>query len=94
MAKAKAICKCKYCGNEFHYVTYKNNSRDARDFEKWAAENIDECPECREKRIAAEHDEQARISAEAAKSKGWPELTGSEKQVRWATSIREGVGRN
>ena len=89
MAKAKAICKCKYCGNEFHYVTYKNNSRDARDFEKWAAENIDECPECREKRIAAEHDEQARISAEAAKSKGWPELTGSEKQISWANTIRE-----
>ena len=89
MAKAKAICKCKYCGNEFHYIAYKNNSRDARDFEKWAAENIDECPECREKRIAAEHDEQARISAEAAKAKGWPELTGSEKQVKWATSIRE-----
>ena len=89
MAKAKAICKCKYCGNEFEIIAYKYNSRDARDFEKWASDHYDECPECREKRIDAEHDEQARISAEAAKAKGWPELTGSEKQVKWATSIRE-----
>ena len=89
MAKAKAICRCATCGKEFPFVAYKNNSREARDFEKWAAENIDECPDCREKRIQEERAEQARISAEAAKAKGWPELIGSAKQVRWATSIRE-----
>lgn len=89
MAKATAICRCATCGKEFEYVAYKNNSSAARDFEKWAAENIDECPECREKRIAAEREEQNRISAEAAQTKGWPELTGTEKQVAWATSIRE-----
>lgn len=89
MAKAKAICRCKSCGNEFNYVAFKYNSRAARDFEKWASENIDECPDCREKRIAAEREEQTRISAEAAQSKGWPELTGTEKQVAWATRIRE-----
>ena len=89
MAKAMAICRCKSCGNEFNYVAFKYNSRAARDFEKWASENIDECPDCREKRIAAEREEQTRISAEAAQSKGWPELTGTEKQVAWATRIRE-----
>ena len=30
-----------------------------------------------------------RIATEEAQSKGWLELTGTEKQVRWAVQIRE-----
>lgn len=89
MAKAEAKCTCKYCGKEFEYVAYKVNSRAACDFEKWAAENIDECPECRDRRHAEERAEASRVAAEAAKAKAWPELTGTEKQVAWANRIRE-----
>lgn len=89
MARAKALCMCKTCGYEFEHIAYRGNSKDARSYEKWASENIDECPSCREERIKAEREKQNRISAEAAQTKGWPELTGTEKQVAWATSIRE-----
>lgn len=89
MAMAKAICKCATCGEEFEYRAFKTNSRDARDFEKWAAEHLDECPECRQKRIEREREEAALEAAEAAKANGWPELTGSEKQVSWANRIRD-----
>ena len=89
MAKARAICRCRYCGNEFEYITHKHNSSEARSFEKWAAENIDECPDCKEKRISKEREEASRAAAEAAKAKAWPELTGTEKQIAWANRIRE-----
>lgn len=89
MAMAKAICRCATCGEEFEYRARKMNSRDARDFEKWAAEHFDECPECRQKRIEREREEAALEAAEAAKANGWPELTGSEKQVSWANRIRD-----
>lgn len=93
MARAKALCMCKTCGYEFKHIAYRGNSKDARSYEKWASENIDECPSCREERIKAEREKEAEEAAEAAKSKGWPELTGTEKQINWAVRIREeGLG--
>lgn len=85
MAKATVECKCKTCGKIFTKWTYKNSRREADEWEAWAAENIDECPECYNARIKAEK------LAEADEMIGDVELvnlTGSEKQIKWANDIR------
>lgn len=46
MAKAVAICKCAVCGKTFEKEAYKQNRRQANDWEKWAEENITVCPQC------------------------------------------------
>lgn len=89
MAKARATCTCATCGKVFEITAYKVNSREARQFEEWAAENITECNECKEKRLTEEHAAENEKAANAAKEKNWPTLIGSEKQVAWANTIRE-----
>lgn len=89
MAMAVAKCTCKTCGNGFEVRAYKPNRRDANSFEEWAAGNITECKECREKRLNAERAEENAKAMEAAKELGYPELVGTEKQVAWASSIRD-----
>ena len=89
MAKATATCTCATCGKTFEFISYKNNSREARKFEEWAEANITECKECEEKRIAAKRAEENARAAAAAGERGWPVLEGTEKQVAWATTIRE-----
>ena len=54
MAKAVAKCTCATCGQEFTYEKTCFNRRDADSFEEWAAANITECSECREKRLREE----------------------------------------
>lgn len=89
MAKATAECTCKTCGSTFIVSTRKPNSRDARQFEEWAVENITECDDCRMKRLNAEHAaENAQAAADSA-ARQWPELSGTEKQIAWATTIRQ-----
>lgn len=90
MALARVKYICKTCGEEVEFTKKKSNYADARSFEEWAKGMFDECPECKKKRMAREHEEENRKAAEAAKAKAWPKLTGSEKQVAWANSIREG----
>ena len=89
MAKGTANCICKTCGKTFEVVAYRQNSRMARQFEEWAEENIVECDACKAERIAAQRAEENAKAAEKVAERGWPELTGSEKQVAWATTIRE-----
>ena len=89
MARARAICKCATCGRTFEVIAYKNSSREARSFEEWAADHITECNDCAEKRRAAKRAEENAKAASEAQENGWPELTGSEKQVAWATTIRQ-----
>lgn len=48
-------------------------------------ENYAVCPEC----YAKGQQEEAAIAAQQAKADGLPALTGSEKQIRWAESIRQ-----
>lgn len=88
MAKAKAICACKTCGQKFEKTTIKRNVSEATSWEEWAQNYYDECDECYRKRIQAEREEESRKAAEDAKSLNLPELKGSEKQVAWAESIR------
>lgn len=52
MAWAEAECKCATCGDKFFFRKRCRNSTDAENFEKWAADHIDECRECQEKRVA------------------------------------------
>lgn len=89
MAIAKATCVCSTCGQKFEVRVKKANRRDADSFEKWAENNVTECNDCRHKRIKAEHDEKNLKAAQAAEKAGLPNLVGSEKQIRWATSIRQ-----
>ena len=91
MAMAVANCKCKTCGKQFEFRARKANSREAASFEKWAEENIDECNECKEKRINAKRAEENAKAMEAAKEMGYPDLVGTEKQVAWASTIRAAV---
>lgn len=79
MAIAKAICTCKICGEKFAIQVTKRNRAEADSFEAWAAENIDVCREC-ERKAEFEHAKQ--------ETESLPELTGSEKQIAWATKIR------
>lgn len=84
MAKATAYCTCSTCKKTFVITAYKRNRTEADSFEQWAVENITECRDCERARI----NEAARKASEEA---GLAELTGSEKQIAWATTIRENV---
>lgn len=77
MAKIKLICKS--CGKDFEVRKPCNNSSDARHYEAWAKENICECPECRAARAQSEALAGIDLSIE---------LSGSEKQISWAKSLR------
>ena len=46
------------------------------------------CPDCYAAKLEAERAEESAAAAEAAKDAGLPALTGSEKQIAWAESIR------
>lgn len=81
MAIANATCTCATCGKEFVIRVAKRNRADANSFEQWAAAHITECRECERKRV---HEEALAVS------EGLPELTGSEKQIKWAIDIRAG----
>lgn len=72
MAKATAICKCRKCGKGFIKMTTNASRKEANAWEAWAKENYTLCTDC------------YRESKEA----GLPELTGSEKQIAWAKSLR------
>lgn len=88
MAIARAWCTCKTCGQEFEVRVRRNSSSEAKSFEKWAVEHIDECPDCEEKRLREAHDAENAAAAEKAAEAGLPQLTGSAKQIAWAESIR------
>ena len=89
MAIARATCTCATCGQTFEIKVYKRNTAEATSFEKWAESHITECKACEEKRIEAKRLAEAEAASAAAKEAGWPELTGSEKQIRWAATIRD-----
>ncbi len=88
MARARAICKCKYCGKEFEVIAFRNNRKDADSYEQWAVENIVQCPECREQERQKQREEEAMKNLEESNENGWPELKGTEKQIKWAITIR------
>lgn len=72
MAKATAICKCRKCGKEFTKITVKASRKEADAWEVWAKENYTLCSDC----------------YRASREEGLPELTGTERQIAWAKSLR------
>ena len=46
MAKAKAKCKCEYCGAEFVREKTCRNRNEAESWESWAVDKLRECPKC------------------------------------------------
>lgn len=46
MAKAKAKCKCEYCGAEFVREKTCRNRSEAESWESWAVDKLRECPKC------------------------------------------------
>ncbi len=89
MAKATATCKCSKCGAEFEVIAYKRNRSEADSFAKWAELNITVCDDCEKKMRDEAHAAENEKAAQAANENGYPELTGTEKQVAWANTIRE-----
>lgn len=89
MAKATAECTCKTCGKIYTTTKICRNRADANDWEQWAAEHYDECPECYKARKQAEREEVNEQAAQESLEMGWPELNGSLRQVAWATTIRK-----
>lgn len=89
MAKAIAKCTCKVCGIVFEVTAFRQNRRMADSFEQWAEKNITLCKECENRQIEERNAQENARAIEAAAERGWPELTGSDKQIGWASSIRE-----
>lgn len=87
MAKWTATCTCKHCGKEFERTGYEQNRRLADSKAEWVAEHSDECPECYKARRKAERENEAR---EAIGNFQLPELEGTEKQIAYATDLRDG----
>lgn len=89
MSWATATCTCERCGNVFYTRKECYNSREAADWEEWAPDHITVCRECKAKAEQQKRDEAAALAKEIAEAAGYPQLTGSEKQIAWAMRIRE-----
>ena len=72
------------CGHEGRVDLFGKNSEREYKLEQFAR-NL--CPEC----VAAQRAKKEEEAIVAAKASGLPELDGSEKQVAWATRIRQNL---
>lgn len=92
MAKARIKMTCAECGAEYYAEKNCYNRREADSWEAWMATQEGCCPTCYAKLKAAKRDaERAEATARAAEQSAahnLPALTGTEKQVAWATTIR------
>lgn len=89
MATAVCTCTCATCGKAFEVRVNGMNRRDADSRAEWASIHYDECKECRAARMARQREEENAKAARDAEAAGLPDLTGSEKQAAWATTIRQ-----
>lgn len=89
MAIARAKCTCRTCGKTFEYTAQKHNRREADDFEAWAATHIIECDDCAQTRRNAERAEENEKSARIATENEYPALSGTDRQIPWAMTIRQ-----
>jgi len=95
MARAKINLTCGKCGREFTHIKQNCHNRTAADsYEAWAKANIDTCPECYGAAKAAKKEAERTATAQKAAEQvqgcplDLPTLTGSDKQIAWATDIR------
>ena len=82
MAKWQVTCICEKCGKEFSRTGFAGNRADADKREDWVKKNPGLCRDCWKEEKAAEEDEFIR-------SLPLPELTGTEKQVKYAEDLRK-----
>ena len=87
MARREAECTCKTCGEIFYKMMYGRNVRDAESKVEWAESFFDECEDCHRKRL---EDERIKRMQDAIES-GLPPLEGTQKQIVWASDLRDGV---
>lgn len=88
MAQATATCTCKYCGGTFYRIKDFPSRKSADDWEAWAASNITICNTCAGKHRRKEREQENAATAQESEAMGLPQLTGSAKQIAWATTIR------
>ncbi len=88
MARAIATCTCKTCGATFDKVMFAPNRKSADSKAAWAEGYFDECDDCREARIQRERDAANADAAQESERRALPPLTGTEKQVAWAVTLR------
>lgn len=81
---AKATFKCAECGKNIEVGGKGYNAQRAKQLAKYKSERGDICHECQRKEW---EDANTKAVAESSE-KGLPELTGSPKQIAWASSIR------
>ena len=75
------------CGHD-EVVNLVGRHRDR----EWRLENVEPsklCYDCYQQKLAEERERENREAAEAAKDMNLPALTGTEKQVAWAETIRQ-----
>lgn len=86
MAKAVAECKCKKCGATFFKEAIRGNRADADNWETWASENYDLCPDCYK---AEKAEKEAEKYAVLVSKYNFPTIEGvSEKQIAYADKLR------
>ena len=91
MAKASIEVTCSECGKTYKVEKKCSNRREADEFESWVASQDQHlCSECYGKMMAKKRQEErdAENKKAAENSKDLPPLSGSEKQIAWATTIR------
>lgn len=91
MAKATFTYKCARCGGTFEISRKFGSRKEADQWEAWAEDSspYNECPECFRLRKQQERKAADIAAAEKSKGEGFPDLTGSEKQIAWASKIRQ-----
>lgn len=94
MARAQLKCTCPECGTTHYWQVNCHNRREADSWEEYHAGDTDRlCPECYRKMMAKKREEeraeQNKAAAATAAALNLPALTGTEKQVAWATTIRQ-----
>ena len=98
MTRAKVNLICQKCKKEFTHIKHHLPNGKSRDnYENWAKKNITVCQECwkaeQEVSKQAERENQATENTKTALECPWilPVLEGSEKQIKWATDIRNNL---
>lgn len=88
MAMATVEIRCTVCGETFTHSKNCHSRKEADSYEAWAAENVTVCPHCYAEQKRKEAEKRAAEREEKAAKYPLCELSGTEKQVKWANSIR------
>lgn len=94
MARAQLKCTCPECGTTHYWQVNCYNRREADSWEEYHAGDTDRlCPECYRKMMTKKREEERaeenKAAAATAAALNLPALTGTEKQIAWATTIRQ-----